>query len=83
MPGGTGVVASAALDGSGTAFEATATALFDATIRAARSGLVSITYPSKSATVAVPGGLTTSSLVFATLQSGISGIDVMSAGCAQ
>ena len=56
---GTGVLAAST---GGIALKVTGRAQFS------RSGLVSIAYPNKSATVSVPGGLTASSLVFALVQ---------------
>jgi hypothetical protein len=76
--GGTGVYASAAPDQTGIALEAAGPAIFDDRIQAARSGVVSITYPDKSAMVSVPGGLTAASLVLATVQNN-SGVSVVSA----
>jgi hypothetical protein len=57
----------------GIALSVTGKALFN------RSGSVSITYPAKSATVAVPGGLSASALVLAIMQNAVSGIYVASA----
>ena len=44
-----------------------------------RSGAVPIAFPAKSATVSVPGGLTSSALVLALMQNSVSGVYVASA----
>lgn len=67
---GTGVAATSA---NGTALSVSGPAKFD------RSGRVSIAYPAKSATVAVPYALSTAALVFALMQNAVSGIYVTSA----
>ena len=78
LSGGTGLFATYAYDGTGLALEAYGPAKFDAQILAARSGIASIAYPNKAATVAV-GGLSASSLVLATMQNTVAGISVVSA----
>jgi hypothetical protein len=79
LPTGIGVLAAAAFDGTGQALEAVGTANFQGRIQAARSGLVRIQYPNLKASVAVSGGLTSSSLVLATMQNTIAGTFVVSA----
>lgn len=69
--GGIGVLAETT--GSGVALRVAGPAAFS------RSGKVTIKFPAKSATVAVPGGLSGSSLVLALLQTAISGVFVASA----
>ena len=56
--------------GGGTALQVSGKAIFD------RSGKATIAFPNKSATVPVPGGLSTSSLALAVLQSVLSGVYV-------
>jgi hypothetical protein len=70
---GTGVFASTTLKGTGTALAVLGPATFD------RSGVVSITFPAKSATVSVNDGLSASSGVLATMQNLISGVYVVAA----
>jgi hypothetical protein len=67
---GVGVAASSQ---NGTALDVTGRAVFN------RSGLVTITAPAKSASVAVPGGLATTALVLALLQNAVPGVSVASA----
>jgi hypothetical protein len=62
-----------ALDSTGTGLGVVGPAVFD------RSGVVSIKYPARSATVAVPEGLSSSSLVLATMQNFIAGVYVLAA----
>jgi hypothetical protein len=76
---GTGVLGDS-LHGVGVLASSTLATALDVEGRASfsRSGLVSISYPNKSATVSVPGGLTSSSLVLALVQDA-SGVYVKSA----
>jgi hypothetical protein len=77
---GTGLSATTAF-GTAASVIATAGTALDVVGRAVfnRSGLVKITAPAKSASVAVPGGLATTSLVFALLQNAVPGISVANA----
>jgi hypothetical protein len=59
--------------GGGTALSVVGPAVFN------RSGLVTIAAPAKSASVAVPGGLATTSLVFALVQNAVPGVSVANA----
>jgi hypothetical protein len=67
---GTGVVANSA---SGTALSVSGKAKFN------RSGVVSIAHPALSATVTVPGGLSSTSVVLAVMQNAVAGVWVVSA----
>jgi hypothetical protein len=72
MNSGTGPGVLAQNSGGGTALQVTGPSVFN------RSGLMSIAYPAKSAAVVVPGGLTASALVLATMQNAVSGVWVTS-----
>jgi hypothetical protein len=78
--GGTGVLGDSA-NGTGVAASSQNAVALRVTGRAKfnRSGSVSITYPSKTASVSVPGGLTSSALVLALVQNAVTGVWVASA----
>jgi hypothetical protein len=59
--------------GAGTALQVSGRSVFN------RSGVATITAPSATATVSVPGGLTASALVLALLQNAVPGVWVVSA----
>jgi hypothetical protein len=71
--GGTGVHAENDSASGGLALHVVGAAAFS------RSGLVTITAPKASATVSVPGGLSSSALVFALLQTAAAGVYVSAA----
>ena len=82
--GVTGIATSAAKGGGGTGVHAAASGLgtalrVDGRAAFSRSGEVVIKSPSASATVTVPGGLSSTSLVLAVLQTAITGVFVTSA----
>jgi hypothetical protein len=68
-----GTAASVIATGGGTALQVTGPAIFS------RCGLVTIKAPAKSASVAVPGGLASTSLVLALLQNAVPGVSVANA----
>ena len=78
--GGTGVLGDSANGVGVAASSANATALsVTGKAKFNRSGVVSITNPAMSATVTVPGGLSTASLVLALVQNAVAGIWVVRA----